>query len=288
MNLDFLDRWGGGRRRFLWISLGFALAVFLGVLDYLTGPDLSFLIFYFFPVFIGSWFGGRNAGYSITVLSSFAWLIDEVLSKPPHVHPSVPYWNVGVKLGSFFLFSFLLASLHDALRHQKELARTDDLTGIENRRSFLDAVSSELGRLRRYLHPFTVVYMDVDHLKEVNDVFGHSTGDGLLKAVAIAMLRSIRETDHAARLGGDEFALLLPETDQAGARVVIDRLKKTLDQSVNKKQWPVTFSMGVLTCYEPPDSVDTAIRKADQLMYAVKTSGKNNVKFGSFEGRGAK
>lgn len=272
----------------LWVFLGFLLAACLGVADYRSGPDLSFLLFYLFPAFLGSWFGGRRAGILISLFSSVAWLLDDVMAKSPHSHPAIPYWNVGVKLLIFFAFVHLTVSVRELLNREKQLARTDDLTGIENRRSFAEASETELRRLRRYRHPFTIAYMDIDNFKTVNDLFGHSTGDSVLRSVAISILRSIRETDHAARLGGDEFAVILAETDQAGARVVMERLLKNWDDVIQKKQWPISLSIGVVSCYEPPDSVDTLIRAADDLMCVVKNSGKNNVKYGTWNGDGKK
>ncbi len=280
--LAWLDRRNPHWRPF-WVVLGFVVAGLLGVVDYLTGPDLSLLVFYLFPVFLGSWFGGRRAGILISLLSSGTWLIDDVMSKSPHTPPAVPYWNVAVKLILFFLFTHMVILIRDLMDRERSLSRTDDLTGIENRRGFVESVEQELKRSRRYRHPFSIAYMDIDNFKAVNDLFGHSTGDSVLKSVAVAILRSVRETDHVARLGGDEFGVLLAETDQAGARVVVDRLRKNWESVVQKKQWPISFSLGMVSCYEPPESVDGLIRAADELMDSVKTSGKSGVKYGTWE-----
>jgi diguanylate cyclase (GGDEF)-like protein len=140
-----------------------------------------------------------------------------------------------------------------------------------------------LHRARRYPHPLTVVYMDLDNFKAVNDHFGHEVGDKLLRMITKIINRNIRSTDAVARLGGDEFALLLPETNGASAGRVIEKLHAQLLAAMKKNGWPVTFSIGVVTFLSQPESVDTMIKLVDDLMYAAKESGKNQIKYDVFE-----
>jgi diguanylate cyclase (GGDEF)-like protein len=125
--------------------------------------------------------------------------------------------------------------------------------------------------------------LDVDNLKTVNDRDGHAVGDEVLKVSVATVRRRLRPGDTVARLGGDEFAVLLSEADGGAARVVAQRIQSALRDSVNKK-WPVSFSIGVLTCVASPGSVDELIEEVDRLMYQAKTGGKDAVRYGEFKG----
>ncbi len=137
----------------------------------------------------------------------------------------------------------------------------------------------EINRARRYDRPFTVVCIDLDNFKTVNDCFGHSTGDMILRSVARTLQENIRVTDTLARLGGDEFAILLPETGRSVAETILRKVRKINLDIMRRHGWPVTLSIGVVTFARPPSTVDETLRKADQLMYAAKNSGKNSIRY---------
>jgi len=179
--------------------------------------------------------------------------------------------------------NFTVSSLRISLEREREMARTDYLTQVANSRYFAEIASNEIKRAGRYLHPFTVAYLDIDDFKSVNDRWGHSTGDQLLALVADTIRSNIRATDSIARLGGDEFVFLLPETGYDAASVVIQKVNQSLQAAMGRKGWPVTFSIGVVTFRTPPDSVDGMIRVADAFMYSVKHSGKNRIQHQEIE-----
>jgi diguanylate cyclase (GGDEF)-like protein len=133
-------------------------------------------------------------------------------------------------------------------------------------------------RARRFRLPTTLAYVDLDSFKEVNDRSGHAAGDRVLVTVARHMRKSVRQTDLVARMGGDEFALILPNTGKDAALAVLDKLLKTLSRSMHQNYWPVTFSVGLVTFVNPPESVDWMIRRADEAMYSVKQAGKNHLR----------
>ena len=164
-----------------------------------------------------------------------------------------------------------------ALEREKDDARIDFLTRIPNRRSFYEIASREANRARRYKRPLTVAYIDLDNFKEVNDSRGHDVGDDLLIEVAATLRTNIRGTDAVARLGGDEFALLLTETGEEPGAMVVQKLHERLLESMRQREWPVTFSIGLITFGYPPHSVDEMVRRADEAMYAAKLQGKNSV-----------
>jgi diguanylate cyclase (GGDEF)-like protein/PAS domain S-box-containing protein len=169
------------------------------------------------------------------------------------------------------------ALLAQALEREKDDARLDFLTKIANRRAFYEIGLKEAARARRYRRPLTLIYIDLDNFKSVNDTRGHSVGDQLLIEVAVTIRNSVRTTDVAARMGGDEFALLLPETDNDAAIVVTRKLQEALLESMRRNRWPVTFSIGVVSFAVPPESVEEMVKKADEVMYSVKLKGKNSI-----------
>lgn len=166
------------------------------------------------------------------------------------------------------------------LRQEKHLARIDFLTGAANRRAFYEAIERELGRLRRYGRPFSVAYVDIDNLKQLNDDLGHESGDAILCEVSATARKHLRQTDMIGRIGGDEFGILFSEADSRAARGAADNFNNYLLEAMRQNQWPVTISIGLVTCLTAPTSVEELIRKTDELMYKVKKSGKNNIRHG--------
>jgi diguanylate cyclase (GGDEF)-like protein len=255
------------------------IVFFLWVFDSLTGPDLSFLVFYLVPILMATWFSGKYAGGTIAVVCAAAWFFSDVLSHSSYSHPIVPYWNVTVKLCVFIFIVEILSRLKDSLATEKDLARKDGLTGAANRRSFFESAQIEIDRMHRYKHPFSLAYIDLDDFKHVNDTMGHDTGDRVLRIVAGTIIKNIRSTDIFARIGGDEFVLLLAETGAGQAQAVVDKLHIALQERMDKGRWPVSFSIGVMTFIRSPSGVDEIIKKADALMYAAKKEGKNRIKY---------
>jgi diguanylate cyclase (GGDEF)-like protein len=277
--LDFLHK---QQKKYI-VLAAIIIVLVLWIIDYITPPDLSFVVFYLFPVFLVAWFAEKKAGIVIALLSGIAWYTADVVATERTFHPLSPIWNVVTKIGFFLIVNFTVSSLRISLERERDMARTDYLTQVANSRYFAEIASNEIKRASRYLHPFTVAYLDIDDFKSVNDRWGHSTGDQLLALVADTIRSNIRATDSIARLGGDEFVLLLPETGYDAASVVIQKVHQSLQAAMGRKGWPVTFSIGVVTFRTPPDSVDGMIRVADAFMYSVKHSGKNSIKHREIE-----
>jgi diguanylate cyclase (GGDEF)-like protein len=263
------------------VRLAWLFLLFAGLLDHLTGQLAVFDTFYLVSVLLTSWFVSRRTGLLFAVGGAVAsYFINEFqTSGLQFVH----LWNFAMRLIIFLFIAQLLLSLRKRLDNETSLARTDFLTGVGNARAFFDEAERELSRSRRYRHPLTIAYVDLDNFKKVNDSMGHSEGDKVLTTVANTMRRTLRGSDFPARLGGDEFAILLPETDYAQSQVIAQRLRTQLLEASKAHQWPVTFSMGVLTCSEPPINIKTLIDEADALMYKVKQSGKNAIRHSIFK-----
>ena len=265
------------RGRTFAVACGVALVLLLGLLDYFTGFEISFAFFYLIPVALVTWLAGLRAGVPFSFACAATWHAANALAGETFSNPFVPYWNAATRLGFFIVVAALLARLRESLGHEREMARTDFLTGAANTRAFYELAEMEIGRLRRYGHPFTIAYMDADNFKAVNDRLGHQVGSSLLVNVVSVARQNLRETDVVARVGGDEFAVLLPETDADQGRAVVRKLRARMLEEMRRHDWPVTFSIGVLTCASPPRTVDELIKRADALMYEVKRAGKDSV-----------
>jgi diguanylate cyclase (GGDEF)-like protein len=269
---------------FFWLALGMIIAICVGILDYLTGWELSVSLFYLFPIVLVTWYTNKNAGLVFSGISALMWFLADVSSGHAYSEPVLRYWNALIRLGFFVVVTLLLPTLK-ALGKEKALARKDHLTEAANRLSFFETVQYELNRSQRSKEAFTLAYIDIDDFKLVNDRFGHQVGDELLRAVVRRIRARLRKTDFLARLGGDEFIILFPQTGQAVAEMVVTKVRNALTDEMRSHEWPVTFSIGALTCLDAHLTSDELVRKADELMYAVKMEGKNGIKYGTHPSR---
>jgi diguanylate cyclase (GGDEF)-like protein len=261
-----------------WMIVGCLILSGIGIADIVTGRELSFSLFYLIPIVLVAWFSGRIPGLVISIFGATTWFIADALSGESYSLPIIRYWNAVIRLGFFVIVTLLLPTLKE-LAHEKEIARIDYLTGAANRRCFFEAAQTELNRSQRYKRPFTIAYIDLDSFKAVNDKAGHKTGDKILHAFVKRAKVNLRKTDILARMGGDEFVLLLPEADEDAAQIVVPKIQLALLDEMRRNNFPITFSIGVLTYREGPITPDELIMKADNLMYSVKKNGKNAISY---------
>lgn len=171
--------------------------------------------------------------------------------------------------------------LRQAQEEMVRLAHTDYLTGIHNRRFFMQRLAEEVERVRRHGSQLSVLLFDLDHFKNVNDLCGHYIGDQILKSVADASTEVKRITDIAARIGGEEFALLLPETDQTGAVRTAQRLRQAIAkislEETREQKISITASIGVATVSARSQDLENVLNHADDALYKAKHSGRNAV-----------
>lgn len=267
--------WLDGLRPWVKWVLVLSLIVVVGLLDVAAGPELALSVFDVVPVSMAAWMIGRRAGLAASVVSALVWFATDRATGTPSADTLVPLWNSAIRLGVFVIITLLLAALRHHVEHAQDLARTDSLTGAANSRWFLELLEREIERSKRFERPFTLVYIDIDNFKSVNDEFGHSEGDAALRAVVEHARAQLRTVDVVARLGGDEFALLLPETDGDAARVALAKLNDGLLAEMRRNRWRVTFSVGAVTTTAPRCPADELMRMADNLMYSVKHDTKN-------------
>ncbi|MBN1255187.1 MAG: diguanylate cyclase [Deltaproteobacteria bacterium] len=271
----FLSRLSRPLLALLIIGLVFAI----GAVDYITGFDLSVSLFYLAPITISAWYINRSTALGVSIACAVMWFVTSVLTLPVEEFPIVVLlWNAGVRLGFFVVVTALLIALHHAIDRERALARTDYLTGVKNSRSFYEQADIEFRRAQRHHWPLSIVYIDVDDFKELNDRFGHNEGDNALRAIGTALLRYLRAIDVVGRMGGDEFAILLPEAGRSEAISIVKRLHKLLTTELRGSGWPITLSIGAVTCAPAPTEITHVMKEVDALMYEVKRSGKNRVK----------
>jgi diguanylate cyclase (GGDEF)-like protein len=158
-----------------------------------------------------------------------------------------------------------------------EMAVTDSLTGLYMRRYFMVKFQEELHRAQRYEKNLTVIMADLDRFKNINDTYGHSTGDRVLKIVAKFLQQNIRDVDIIARFGGEEFVILLPEADKNEARTVSERLRRNLAHLKLDDLPHLTISLGIAAYPEDGNDIEELIKRSDAAMYAAKQSGRNRV-----------
>ena len=179
-------------------------------------------------------------------------------------------------------------SIQDQLEEQYqrsiyESATRDGLTRIFNKKYFLDTLRKEFAYCLRHRVPLSMVMLDIDHFKKINDTYGHLAGDAVLKEVALTVRGRTRREDVFARFGGEEFALLLPEVDQKGAGHLAEKARKLVEKHefvFDGETIPVTLSAGVATVQKKTETPAELIRRADEKLYEAKTAGRNRVVVG--------
>ena len=168
-------------------------------------------------------------------------------------------------------------TIADLFEEVKSQAVTDGLTGLYNRRYFEEYLKKEVTRAMRQQQPFSIVGLDLDHLKQINDKYGHAYGDLAIKTVANVLKKNARSIDTAARMGGEEFNVILPGVDSNGAMIAAERIRKALESEQLDTIGHITASIGVATFLEHSDNIEDILELTDQAMYQSKPNGRNQV-----------
>lgn len=240
-------------------------------------------------------FFGTASALLVLVIGSVLVITGQIpyaplLAAPPYVGGEVSGWwvkqmtivEIAVGGAVLFLFTYLVNRLRDREARLIYISTTDALTGVANRRHFIDLFEREFERAKRYATPLSCLIMDLDHFKRINDAHGHLAGDRVLVAAAAVFKDAIRTHDVLARWGGEEFVVLLPQTDLAGAEAVAERCRRALEEASIKlgdgTAVSVTTSLGLACHPHPPaNSGDDLLHRADVALYSAKEMGRNRM-----------
>jgi len=187
----------------------------------------------------------------------------------------------------------LISSASGVLRDKAKIERLsaeiniDHSTGLWNKRYFEERMNTEFARISRHKQPLSLLFIDIDHFKRINDTYGHQVGDEVLKKLAKTLKRKVRREDVAARFGGEEFVVLLPDTDNNGAVKLAERIRQAVENKIKVKNRKVTVSIGVSTFADPNSdkltpsdlakAAEKLIESADKNLYIAKRTGRNKV-----------
>lgn len=167
--------------------------------------------------------------------------------------------------------------LQKQIEKLKEKSIVDELTRILNRRGIMEILTREFARSQRFKNPLSVLMIDIDDFKKINDTYGHLVGDKVLQTIAFVLKNNLRATDAVGRYGGEEFLVILPETNIEAAEIVAEKLRKEVAKKAFKYKdqvFKITISIGAAQMKEE-DTVESLIQRADEALYISKTSGKN-------------
>ncbi len=263
--------------KIIYFLLGLLLSISITIIRYITGPAFQIEQFYLIPIIIVTWYVNKEVGIIIAAISVSLWIVFDHLTMQTLASGIAPGLNEIFRLIIFMFIIFLIERSKYYIMRLTELSGTDLLTKVYNRRGFIKLADLELERSRRYNHSFSLLYIDLDNFKKVNDTFGHHTGDELLVRASEIFDNQTRSIDIVGRMGGDEFCILLPETNKDESKIVYDKLNYAIMKLMNDNKWPVSMSVGIVDFTEKPATVNIMIAEADALMYEVKNSGKNGL-----------
>jgi len=267
--------------RFLFALL---LVVIVFIIDHLLGRQIRTSILLMLPVVIASWYGSARTGIFLCFIISVIWIIYYMSFINADSFETNNWWNFVIVIISCLIVSITVGNFKKAYLFEENAADTDKLTGLSNLRGFYEKLTEESHRARRYKHKLSVVYIDIDNFKKINDSLGHDTGDQLLKEVATILLSNFRDTDTVGRIGGDEFVCLLPETESSSTKNIVLKVISTLSDSMKSNGWDVSFSIGVVSFEQIPNTIKQTLKIADELMYTIKNGTKDDVAYIAWSG----
>lgn len=224
------------------------------------------------------------AGFSCLYISLFVDVLDGVFIHPPLIK------NIGENLLQVMGYVGIFVGVFKWLQFNRltqekllELSNTDALTGLLNRRSFIEKSSAEFERSIRYNRPLSLMMIDIDFFKTVNDRYGHMVGDTVLQKIAVEITMQLRTNDIFCRWGGEEFILLIPESDKNNGQFLSEKIRKSIEETAIELESgefvEITVSIGCTSIRENDSAVEALIERADNALYMSKETGRNRVSF---------
>jgi diguanylate cyclase (GGDEF)-like protein len=233
------------------------------------------MLYLWIALYAAYFFTARQAMAQLVWVAVAYWVVLAVSVANQDVFATRWLETVGTLALAMILVQTLRNRLADLVQRLADAARTDPLTGLQNRRGFEETFGTEVERARRHDRPLSVLVGDLDHFKRVNDRLGHPAGDAALVRVGELLRAGRRRIDRVARTGGEEFALILPETADRDAYIVAERLRAAVESAFADRPVPMTMSFGLSTFPEHGATADSLLASADQALYAAKELGRN-------------
>lgn len=241
----------------------------------LTRPSVQMIGYHLLPILMSAWLCSRRVTGVVTALSLAAslWVAHQALQSDAALWEAVlAYASVSLVVAGFALTAVGMRAVFLRLEIERN---TDGLTGLRNRRGFLELAAYELAASARRKTAATLASIDLDDFKRVNDTLGHAAGDQLLVEIGACLRRSFRQTDCIGRLGGDEFAVLLPGANEAEAAAVLDKLRRCLQPVFEGFGGVAGMSVGTVSTQQgAPTTIDALLARADERMYVTKRAAK--------------
>jgi len=275
---------------YLILLISILSAIFGGYTYHVIFSIVSVMVMssYIFAIAFYSWFkGNRSARFFL--LGAASGLIGSFITALT-VMSFIPYSYLTYKAGDLGIFMDVIlisVALADQMKltQEKKLiaekeANTDSLTGLLNRRSYYEISAIEYQRIVRHNRDFSVIMIDIDNFKTINDTYGHYTGDKVLKNVSAFIKEAIRQYDNAFRMGGDEFVLFLPETDEKQAYTLAERIRASIgniDIKAKRNKVQISCSFGIAQFRFKDENLETVVSRADEALYKAKDLGRNRV-----------
>ena len=268
--------WIGWRRWAAWIVC-VSIIFLLGVLRTTTDAEFTFTSLAILPVLVIAWIGGKKNGLYMAFLAAAMWAVADIASARQFSQQWIPWANAVTRLMTYSLLALLTSQVRMQFEREHVHATRDALTGLLNRRVFFETGAAAVEDSKREAHSLTIVFLDLDNFKQLNDTNGHDAGDAALRATAKAMLGAFPAGTCVSRLGGDEFAVLLSAIKYDAAVTTGQKIFDAVNTALTEFP-PVKASIGVAWFEEVDRAFPAMLKAADELMYEVKESGKDNMR----------
>jgi diguanylate cyclase (GGDEF)-like protein len=256
------------------VLAGIAMLTGLTLIHGMLGFTSAFRVIYVLPIWIATRMGGKRAGIALVLLSTVVGTMTEWQLQ--HGPQETLWANLMIRFATLGVLMLLIAQVELALQKHQKLALTDPLTGLLNRYALKEFASSAFNRALLLEKPMTVVMIDCDGFKKLNDTFGHKAGDHVLTLLARSIERHTRQTDLVARLGGDEFAVVFQDTDIEEAKNIMKRIDEAFTTTVSDAGYVASLSIGYGVRSQDYNELETVLEIADAAMYEHKQNKKAN------------
>lgn len=271
-----MGRFWTGWRAWVARSICILSILMLGLVREATDIEFALASLLVLPVLLMAWMDGTTIGLVVALVAAVTWGAEDIIAEKQFDAPWIPWANAVTRWMTYTVVAYLAAQVRLQFEREHERATRDPLTGLLNRRAYLQAGAQEAERSMRYRHSMAVAFLDLDDFKLLNDRRGHDVGDRALQATADALRGAVRAGDLVARLGGDEFSVLLPEIGFNSAIAVGRKLSQAVNVALLDFP-PVRVSIGVAWFKDTDFDFPSMMKSADRLMYEAKKSGKESL-----------